>query len=159
MHGMKKGIDHIGVGVGGMIFNDDGKIFLAKRGRDARNERHRWEFPGGSVEFGETLEHALVREVKEEYGFSIMIEELLDVVDHILPDEHQHWVSPTFLCRTTGGSPSILEPTKCEAIGWFSLADIPRDELTSASQASLASFERRQLRPLASTGKNGTNIP
>jgi hypothetical protein len=81
------------------------------------------------------------------------------VVDHILPDEHQHWVSPTFICRIIGGSPSILEPTKCEAIGWFLISDIPRNELTSASAKSLASLERSLSRSLASFGKKRTNIP
>jgi mutator protein MutT len=139
---MRKGIDHIGVGVGAVIFNAEGKVFLAKRGAAARNERHRWEFPGGCVEFGETLAHALTREIMEEYGFSIVIDGLLDVVDHILPDERQHWVSPTFRCRYAGGVPVIREPDKFEAIGWFSLSEIPRDRLTSASRSSLSSVER-----------------
>jgi 8-oxo-dGTP diphosphatase len=58
---MKKGIDYICVGAGAIIFNMNGALFLAKRGREARNEKYKWEFPGGSVEFGETLEKALVR--------------------------------------------------------------------------------------------------
>jgi len=44
---MKKGIDYIGVGAGAIIFNKDGALFLAKRGKEARNEKHKWEFPGG----------------------------------------------------------------------------------------------------------------
>ena len=69
---MKKGVDYIGVGVGAVIFSPDGKIFLAKRGKEAGNESGKWEFPGGGVEFNETLEHALMREVTEEYGFAIV---------------------------------------------------------------------------------------
>ena len=141
---MKRGIDYIGVGVGAIIVQSGGKLFLAKRGKDARNERHKWEFPGGSVEFGERLEEALVREIREEYGFDITVERLLDVVDHIIPNEHQHWVSPTFLCRVSGGTPSILEPRKCDAIGWFELDEIPVDDLTIASQKSLESFQRNR---------------
>jgi mutator protein MutT len=137
---MKKGIDYIGVGCGAVILNDDNKVFLARRGREARNERHKWEFPGGSVEFGELLEDALVREVMEEYGFEIEVEELLDVVDHIIPEEKQHWVSPTFLCRCKRGTPSIREPHKCEAIGWFPLDRLPEQELTIASKKSLLSL-------------------
>ncbi len=62
---MRKGIDFIGVGAGAMIFNDDGKVFIAQRGEKARNERGRWDFPGGSVEFGEKCEDAVKREIKE----------------------------------------------------------------------------------------------
>ena len=81
---MRKGIDYIGVGVGAIIVHTDGSLFLAKRGNNARNERHKWEFPGGSVEFGERLTDALIREIREEYGIEITVERLLDVVDHII---------------------------------------------------------------------------
>ena len=134
---MRKGIDYIGVGVGAVIFNKDGSLFLAKRGKEARNEKHKWEFPGGGVEFGETLANALVREVREEFGFVIEVVQLLEVVDHILPGEKQHWVSPTYLCRYKNGKPRILEPHKCEEIGWFRLDTIPVKELTTASHTSL----------------------
>jgi mutator protein MutT len=139
---MKKGIDYIGVGTGAIIFNKDGTLFLAKRGKDARNEKHKWEFPGGSVEFGETLENALVREVREEFGFVIEVVQLLDVVNHILPGEKQHWVSPTYLCRYRNGNPRILEPHKCEEIGWFRLDMIPAKDLTIASRKSLISLKK-----------------
>lgn len=139
---VRKGVDHIGVGAGAVIMNDSGEVFLAQRGPDARNEKYRWEFPGGSVEFGETLEHALVREINEEYGIQIEVGGLLDVVDHILPDEGQHWVSPTYLCRITKGEPTIREPRKCLAIGWFRIDAIPVHELSAASRKSLESFRR-----------------
>lgn len=139
---MRKGIDHIGVGVGAVIIGPEDRLFLARRGREARNERGRWEFPGGSIEFGETMENALVREVREEFGFEIVVDELLDVVDHIIPQEHQHWISPTFLCRVKSGEPRILEPHKCDEIGWFRLDEIPENEMTIASRNSLSSLRR-----------------
>jgi 8-oxo-dGTP diphosphatase len=137
---MRKGLDYIGVGVGAVIRDTPGRVFLAKRGREVRNESGKWEFPGGAVEFNETLASALVREVREEYGIDISVIELLDVVDHIIPDEKQHWVSPTFLCEITNGTPAIREPHKCDAIGWFALDRLPESELTIASGKSLASL-------------------
>ncbi len=117
--------------------------FSPRRGREVRNEKGRWEFPGGSVEFNETLEHALVREIREEYGVEIEVRELLDVVSHILPAEKQHWVSPTFLCTVKSGTPSIREPHKCDEIGWFAVDEIPEDLLTLASRKSLESVKKR----------------
>lgn len=140
---MKKGVDYIGVGVGAIISNAEGAVFLARRGKDARNETGKWEFPGGGVEFNETLEQALVREVREEYGFEIEVLELLDVVNHIIPAEKQHWVSPSFLCRVKSGEPRILEPHKCSEIGWFALDRIPEDQLTIASRTSLESLRKK----------------
>ena len=107
---MKRGVDHIGVGTGAMIFNDEGKVFIAKLGPKARNERGKWDFPGGSVEFGETCEDAIKREIMEEYDFKIKVVELLEVVDHIIKDEGQHWVSPSFVAKYVSGNPKIMEP-------------------------------------------------
>lgn len=119
------GKDYIGVGVGAMVFDEAGLVFLARRGPQARNERGYWEFPGGTVEFGERLEDAIRREFREEYGMEIAVVELLGISDHILPDEGQHWVSPTFIAHHTGGPPQILEPEKCAAIDWFALDALP----------------------------------
>jgi mutator protein MutT len=143
---MKKGVDFIGVGVGAVIIDREGKVFLARRGKEVRNETGKWEFPGGSVEFGETLEHAVVREVIEEFGMTIEVQELLDVVDHIIPAENQHWVSPTFISRVTKGTPHIREPHKCDEIGWFALDQIPTDTLTIASRKSLESLRKKTFR-------------
>lgn len=132
---MKRGVDYIGVGVGAVIVDAAGHLFLAKRGPKAKNERGLWEFPGGAVEFGETLAEALKREMREEYGFEIAVGELLDVVDHILPEEGQHWVSPSFICSVVSGEPVILEPEKCSEIGWFAPADLPKD-LSQVSQVT-----------------------
>ena len=139
---MKRGVDYIGVGVGAVIADEAGRLFLARRGPHARNERGLWEFPGGSVEFGETLAGALRREMREEYGVEIAVLELLDVVDHILPEEGQHWVSPSFLCRILSGEPQIREPQKCTEIGWFLPEEAPR-ELTQISRANLEQYRRR----------------
>ena len=134
-----RGTDYIGVGVGAIIEDDRGRLFLARRGPKAKNERGLWEFPGGSVEFGERLADALRREIREEYGVEIAVGELLDVVDHILPGEGQHWVSPTYLCRIVSGTPAIREPGKCSEIGWFAPAEVP-GELTVISRENLANY-------------------
>lgn len=136
---MRKGIDYIGVGVGAIIIDEQGRLFLAQRGLKARNERGLWEFPGGAVEFGETLRDALVREIREEYSMTIVVDKLLTVTDHILPDEQQHWVSPSYLCRIVEGAPVILEPEKCSAIGWFAPDDVPKN-LTQVTRHDLVLY-------------------
>lgn len=56
----------------GLLFNRSGKILIAKR-----NPRKRygglWEFPGGKIERGETIEQALAREIHEELDAPIMV--------------------------------------------------------------------------------------
>jgi len=147
---MKEGIDYIGVGVGALIVDGQNRLFLSRRGPQAKNEHGLWEFPGGSVEFGETLAATLRREMKEEYGIDIAVGDLLDVVDHILPEEKQHWVSPTFICAVVSGTPAICEPGKCSEIGWFHLDEVPPD-LTQITRLNLEHYQQR-LENIAKTG-------
>lgn len=116
----------IRVGVGAMIFNADGAVFMAQRGPKARNERGCWEFPGGRVEYGETLAAAIQREIMEEFGMTIALRYQLHLADHILPDEDQHWISATYIAEHVAGEPIIQEPEKCSAIGWFKLSAVPQ---------------------------------
>lgn len=86
------------------------------------------------------LKEALKREIKEEHGIDIEIVELLDVCDHLIPEEHQHWVSPTYICKIIKGEPRIIEPEKCDAIGWFT-----REEATKLPLSIVTEYDLTQL--------------
>jgi 8-oxo-dGTP diphosphatase len=58
---------HVAVGV---ILNDSGKILITKRAPGS-HQGGLWEFPGGKVEPGESLEQALSRELQEELGIVV----------------------------------------------------------------------------------------
>ncbi len=150
MSTLVKGKDYIGVGVGAMLVNDQGQIFLSKRGPLAQNDRGYWEIPGGGVEFNETLSHAIHREVMEEFGVTIEIIEQLPAFDHILLSDKQHWVSTTFLARVTPGqTPTIREPGKCVEIGWFDWDKLPAP-ISLVTESDIAEYQRR----LRAGGKN-----
>lgn len=140
------GIDHVGVGVGAIVFDGTRRVFLAQRGPRARNETGTWEFPGGMVSFGETLEEAIKREFDEEYGMKIELTGMLGAFDHILPLEAQHWISITYCANHIGGDPEIREPEKCSAIGWFNLADLPA-ELSEISKKNVSALTRLDQSP------------
>ena len=140
---MKKWVDYIGVGVGAAIFNGEGKLFITLRGKEAKNERRMWEIPGGSVEFGETFEQAIVREMREEVGVEIEVGELLGICNHIIPEEHQHWVSPTYICKIISGTPTILEPQKCDQIGWFSIEEAIQLPLSIVTKYDISLLQKK----------------
>ncbi|MBI5346912.1 MAG: NUDIX domain-containing protein [Chlamydiae bacterium] len=137
---MKKGVDFIGVGAGALIFNNEGKVLIAQRGPKARNDVGKWHFPGGCVEFGETCEQAVVRELKEEFEIDIEVVEFLEMVDYILPEEKQHWISIFFVARHIGGVPKITEPEKCLGFKWLKFSEINPDELSRVNQANYCKF-------------------
>jgi len=140
---LRPGVDYIGVSAGAMIFNDRGELFLAKRSANASNERGCWETPGGKVDFGETLRDAVRREMREEYGIDIELLEQFPAADHLILFEGQHWVSTTFVARIKDGQvPRILEPHKCDDIGWFPLAELP-SPLSIITQLDLEAYEAR----------------
>ncbi len=134
---MRKGIDYIGVGVGAIIVNAEGKIFLAKRGKKARNEVGKWECPGGGLEFGDSFEATIIREMKEEFGITISVGEPLEALNHLIVDEKQHWVALGFMCKIINGTPKILEPDKCSEIGWFSVEEMAKMPLSLATKERL----------------------
>lgn len=140
---MKKGFDYIGVGTGALVFNANGEVLVAQRGPKARNEAGKWDFPGGSVEYGETCENAVIREMKEEFDIEIQVLELLEVINHILPEEQQHWVSPSFIAKHISGIPRITEPEKCTGFKWMRLAEINPDDLTHPSRSNWYSFIKK----------------
>jgi len=59
---------HVAVAV---IINDADEICISLRHTDA-HQGGLWEFPGGKVESGETVEQALAREIREELGLEII---------------------------------------------------------------------------------------
>jgi 8-oxo-dGTP diphosphatase len=137
---MQKGRDYIGAGVGVMIFNSSGEVLLCKRGQATKNERGCWECPGGGIEFGETMVEAVRREIKEELGVDVRIAYQLLAVDHLIPAEGQHWVTIPFVAKITSGqTPKVMEPHKCDEIGWFRLSNLPKP-LSIATQLNLVRY-------------------
>ena len=73
---------HVAVGV---IKDCEGNILISLRHDDA-HQGGLWEFPGGKVEAGETVEQALTRELKEELGISVLESAPLIKVEHQYAD-------------------------------------------------------------------------
>lgn len=61
--------------VSSWIMNKDGKILLERRSKNKKTNPNMWSRVGGHVESGETVEEAIIREINEEIGIEIPIEE------------------------------------------------------------------------------------
>ncbi len=62
------------IGVVGLAINDKGQVLLTQRHQPQDPEVHLcWQLPGGGMEFGESPEQTLAREMQEELGVSVRI--------------------------------------------------------------------------------------
>ena len=75
-------IVHVAVAV---IVNDSGEVCISLRHKDV-HQGGLWEFPGGKIEQGETVEQALKREIKEELNLSILTSRPLIKINYNYPD-------------------------------------------------------------------------
>ena len=74
---MKRGEDYTGVAVVYFCHDGKGNFLLNKRGVNCRDEHGTWDPGGGGIEFGDTVENSLRKEIKEEYCTDV-INRLLD---------------------------------------------------------------------------------
>jgi len=81
---MKKHIEVVAA-----IIQRNGKYLAVQRGPAKLDYiSHKWEFPGGKVEVGESLETAIERELQEELKVAVSGLQLLTTVNHEYPDFH-----------------------------------------------------------------------
>ena len=81
------------VSVAGLVYNDKDEVLLLE------SPNRGWEYPGGMVEPGETLQDALIREIKEETGVDVEITGFIGVCKNIQKDV----VNIDFSCKYIGG--------------------------------------------------------
>lgn len=87
-----------------MVFNAAGDVLLIRRGKEPQYGR--WMVPGGTLEWGERLEEAAVREVLEETGVAIEIETFVETIEAITPgDAGYHFVIIDYAARAIAGDP------------------------------------------------------
>lgn len=88
----------IHVAVKGVLV-EDGKALIVRRADHLRDDPvGRWEFPGGTLEFGERPEETLAREFHEETGLTVVQEKLL-YVDSACMNPYYQIILIAFLCR------------------------------------------------------------
>jgi 8-oxo-dGTP diphosphatase len=124
--------------VGGVLVHE-GRVLLIRRGKEPL--RGRWTVPGGTVELGETLDQALVREMAEETGLGIEPGELLVVFDRIMEERgtvRYHYVIVDYLCSYVSGE--ARAGSDAEAVAWvkpeeLSAYDLPQKAMEVVQDA------------------------
>jgi mutator protein MutT len=101
----------------GLIWRD-GEVLLTRRPQGSHLAGY-WEFPGGKQEQGETLEACLEREIMEELGLRVKVNEHLLQVDH---DYGEKCISlHLFQCSHQAGEPQAIG---CDDMAWVRPQDL-----------------------------------
>jgi len=107
-------------GVAVMVMKDS-KVLLARRKKvDGAGE---FAFPGGHLEFGETLEVCAIRETMEEAGIEISNVQFQFVANLTRPD--MHYLHVGMVADWLAGEPHNMEPEKSEEWKWYELDALP----------------------------------
>ncbi|MBU7016878.1 MAG: NUDIX hydrolase [Theionarchaea archaeon] len=103
------------------VIVEKGKILLIRRGRPPYKDF--WALPGGFVEYGETVEDAVVREVKEETGLTCDVVRLTGVYSAPDRDPRGHTISTAFVMKVKSGD--VSPGDDAAGASWFSIQELP----------------------------------
>lgn len=107
------------------IIHKDNKYLLTERkGNDPDDPPggRVWHFPGGGVEFGETVESALIREIKEELNLTIKMERQLSHTYSVIRPTW-HGILIPYICSIIGEENIVLDHESFR-YGWFTPKEV-----------------------------------
>ncbi|KQL48502.1 DNA mismatch repair protein MutT [Brevibacillus choshinensis] len=107
--------------VSAILTNESGQILIVK---NRKGDSFYWGPPGGAVEVGETLEQAVVREVKEETGYDIRVGGLSSVREVLFEERGHHVLFFTFFAQIIDDEIQINDPD--DDIAEVMWADFPK---------------------------------
>jgi 8-oxo-dGTP diphosphatase len=134
---MLKGTDFTGVVISFLCHDGAGNIIMGKRSENCRDEHGRWCIGGGGLKFGEKVEHAIQREIQEEYCTEIVNQEFLGYRDvhRMHHGKKTHWISLDFKVLVKKDAVNNGEPDVLDEVRWF-----PFDALPSPLHSQLPIF-------------------
>jgi A/G-specific adenine glycosylase len=124
----------------GLVFDDD--QLLIQRRPDEGLLGGLWEFPGGKQEDGETMETACRRELKEELGIDVAVEDLFYTLSHAY--SHFKITLHAFRCHIEDGPPEARED---QPFTWVGLDELDDYAFPRANRRLIEELERRQSEP------------
>jgi 8-oxo-dGTP diphosphatase len=127
--------------VAAMIPDEEGRVLVAER-PEGKFMAGWWEFPGGKVEFGESPEAALAREVREELGIEIEVGDPFHVVNVVRGPDRAVLVM-FYWCRWISGEIELLD---AGAVDWATAEDLDRIRFLESNRPVVEKLKRREAR-------------
>ncbi|ENN92033.1 8-oxo-dGTP diphosphatase MutT [Bartonella bovis] len=112
------------------LLDKDDRVLLAKR-PPGKSMSGLWEFPGGKIEEAETPEESLIRELKEELGIHVQINDFLPLTFASHSYETFHLLMPFYICRHYKGIPQGQEG---QNLKWIFINDLDKYPMPDADK-------------------------
>jgi 8-oxo-dGTP diphosphatase len=106
--------------VGAVVRDDAGRLLLIRRGQEP--SRGLWSLPGGRVEPGETLEAAVVREVREETGLDVRAGAVVGSV--LIPAGAVVYEVTDFACTPLDPAAEPVAGDDADGVAWVDAATL-----------------------------------
>jgi 8-oxo-dGTP diphosphatase len=135
-------LPHKQIGVA-VIWNQTGQILIDQR-KVGGTMGGLWEFPGGKIEPGETVEACIEREIWEELAIEITVGEQLISIDHTYPTFHL--TLTVHHCQHISGVP---QPIESEEIRWVNIGDLNNYQFPAANIAIINALQNYSPTPNA----------
>ncbi|MEK7586049.1 MAG: NUDIX domain-containing protein [Patescibacteria group bacterium] len=127
-------ITKVGMGV---VILKEGKILLGKRKGSFGSEEY--ASPGGHLEYMESFENGIRREVREECGIEIKNIKFIHVANEVTYAP-KHYVNVQFLADWESGEPITFESEKIGGWNWYSFDSLP-DKIFELTRKGIESYK------------------
>jgi mutator protein MutT len=115
---------------------EEARVLITKRRSDDAHGGL-WEFPGGKQESGESLKECLARELAEELGIEVAVQEPFIAVEHDYSDFRI--TLHTFHCQIVSGKPKTIA---CEDFQWVTVNKLSKYCFSAADQQLVAKLQK-----------------
>lgn len=112
----------------GCVFDKNDRILIDNRKEEILEKANsKWELPGGKIEFGETPEDAVKREIFEETGYNVIVKEIIPYTNVSVwqyPEFKQHTIVFSYLCELEDDNHVEIKDNRVNKCKWIDISEI-----------------------------------
>lgn len=121
----------------GIVFNEQNQVLVGQR--VVKDQYYKkWEFPGGKLESGESVEQALTREFKEEVGIDVLQSDSFMQIEHDYPDRHVR-----LYVQTINGYAGQVQSQEGQALKWVNIGDLNGLDFLQGNKAMIEALQAK----------------